>query len=39
MKETKGKPKKDAGPKPNASNPSAKGVSPEAQKPAGTKKK
>ena len=28
MKETKGKPKKDAAPKPNASNPSVKGLTP-----------
>ena len=39
MKESKGKPKKDSGPKANASNPSTKPVSPEAQKPAGLKKK
>lgn len=39
MKESKGKPKKDPGPKPNASNPSTKAVSPQAQKPAGTKSK
>ena len=36
MKETKGKPKKDAAPKPNASNPSVKGAAPP---PAAGKKK
>ena len=36
MKESKGKPKKDAGPKPNASNPSVKGLAPA---PAAGKKK
>ena len=36
MKESKGKPKKDAAPKPNASNPSVKGLAPA---PAGAKKK
>ena len=42
MKETKGKPKKDAGPKGNASAPSQKGApgaSAAAQPPAGGKKK
>ena len=39
MKESMGKPKKNSGPKSNASNPSTKAVSPEAQKLGNLKKK
>ena len=39
MKETKGKPRKQAAPKANASNPSVKGLPGGAPGPAGAKKK